>query len=445
VTRLLREYGALQVLLELKLGFMERKTKLTSQLKVTEDDIEQEKMADDKWEKVKDDNGQIYWWNTQTNESCWTEPPNASEKTKALPTSPVIPPAPPRCAPPPPNGNGNASPAQTSAKLGSTASSQSMPKKNSMRLRGLGKKEDSKKDLAVPVDLPPNTWEARRKKSFQAAVQAVQAVKTKLDGAPPDPLTIDGHLQLQARETNRDVAQLIREVEISPPFDVQKKVQVRFDEENIRFSGIPEGWADEAHRQFGIPIQNCPRTEVTGYSDRIPLVLVKLKARFVQLGGVEAEGVFRLAPDGQDVADAKLFINTGNSLKSLEKTKDPHVVANLIKQFYRELKPKILNSLSKEDIIEVSALTSLDEVGSRLTKLGDPQKSAFFWLLDLLCEVAAHQEVNRMTPTNLAIVMSPNLYDAGPNMDPFEELVLSQKVAAFTSNCLKWRIESRKV
>jgi hypothetical protein len=281
------------------------------------------------------------------------------------------------------------------------------------------------------------------KKSFQAAVQAVQAVKTNLGGAP-DPSTIDGHLIIQAREQHKELHEVIREVEISRPYDVEKKYQVRFDEENIRFSGIPPGWAEEAHRQFGIPIQNCPRTEVPGYSDRIPLVLVKLKNRFVELGGVEAEGVFRLAPDGQDVADTKASINTGHALKSLEKTKDPHVVANLIKQFFRELKPKILNPLSKDEIVEMSALTDLDEVGHRLSALPDPQRSSFFWLLDLLSEVASHQDVNRMTPTNLAIVLSPNLFDAGPDMDPFAELVLSQKVAAFTSSCLKWRIQFHK-
>ena len=48
-----------------------------------------------------------------------------------------------------------------------------------------------------------------------------------------------------------------------------------------------------------------------------------------------------------------------------------------------------------------------------------------------------------MTPTNLAIVLSPNLYDAGAGTAPLEELMLSQKVAAVTCNALKWRIVTR--
>jgi hypothetical protein len=39
--------------------------------------------------------------------------------------------------------------------------------------------------------------------------------------------------------------------------------------------------------------------------------------------------------------------------------------------------------------------------------------------------------------------LSPNLYDAGPDVPPLEELMLSQKVAGLASNCLKWRIQSR--
>jgi len=404
--------------------------------------------TEDKWEKVRDDDGQVYWWNTRTNESRWDEPPSAAGQQSSTTTASSA-----GMAPPPPKRGptGTAVPASppssAGAKLGNLVSAGStMVKSNSMRIRGMMKKDGKDVDSKTPP--PPNgnaeqggTWEARRKKSFQAAYQAVQAVKNNLGGV--NDLTIDGHLQQQARETNRGLHEVIQNVEISRPYDVEKKIQVRFDEENIRYSGIPEGWAEEAHRQFGVPLHSVPRSEVPGYTDRIPLVLIKLKARFIELGGLQAEGVFRLAPDGQDVADAKLSINTGQALQSLAKTKDPHVVANLIKQFFRELKPKVLNPLPKEQIVTVSAMTDLDEIGDQLMDLPDPQRSSYLWLLDLLSEVAAHHEVNRMTPTNLAIVLSPNLFDAGPDMDPFEELVLSQKVAAFTLNCLKWRIKFR--
>ena len=287
----------------------------------------------------------------------------------------------------------------------------------------------------------------RRKKSiFGAAAEAAAAGAaaaaagaTGGGGGKPDPASIESHLLSQAKERHQDVEEVIRNVNISKPYDVEHKVKVRFDEQNIRFSGIPEGWAAEAHRQFGIPLATCPRTEVPGYKDRIPLVLVKLKDRFVELGGPTTEGVFRLAPDGADVNDVKANINTGQALASLQTTRDPHVVANLIKQFYRELKPKILCSLSKEAVVELAPVQDPARIESYISQLPEPNQSTFLWLLDLLCMVAEHQDTNKMTPVNLAIVVSPNLYDAGAGTTPLEELALSQKVAGLACNALKWR------
>ena len=275
----------------------------------------------------------------------------------------------------------------------------------------------------------------RRKKSIFGQSQPADKL---------DPNSIEGHLLEKAKQDNVNVTDLIRNATISQPYDVEHKVKVRFDEENIRFSGIPEGWAAEAHKQFGIPLATCPRATVPGYKDRIPIVLIKLRDRFLELDGPRTEGVFRLAPDGHDVSDVKSSINTGQALQSLQTTNDPHVVANLIKQFYRELQPKILSSVGKEGIMEMAPITDNARIAAYVERLPEPYQSAFLWLLDLLSDVAEHQDTNRMTPTNLAIVLSPNLYDAGVGTAPLEELMLSQKVAAVTCNALKWRIATRE-
>lgn len=289
----------------------------------------------------------------------------------------------------------------------------------------------------IASSLPP---QAKRKNSLHQAVAVVKNAMNLTQQAQADPNSVNGHLALQAKERGVEVGEVIKTAVISGPSNVKQEMQVVFDAKTLRYTGIPDGWAGEAHKQYGVPLATCPREVVEGYPDRIPSVLVMLKKRFRELGGPSTDGVFRLAPDGQDVADAKFLINTGDALKSVDTTKDPHVVANLIKQFYRELKPaKILNCLSKERVVAVAALADLGAVGKEIMGLPEPNRSCFLWLLDLLAEVAALADSNRMTPTNLAIVLSPNLYDAGP-MDPFEELVLSQKVAALTCNCLKWRI-----
>ncbi|KAH9261485.1 hypothetical protein BASA81_000141 [Batrachochytrium salamandrivorans] len=390
--------------------------------------------AMDAWEKVIDEaTGDIYWWNSKTNKSTWTDPTILKQ------------PPPP---PPPHSSQHHRKSSVTSDGEGNSRTSQmvGMVKSGSMKFKTLMQAKEPDRpapppttQIASPSSLPP---QAKRKNSLHQAVAVVKNAMNLTQQSQPDPNSIDGHLAMQAKERGVEVGEVIKNAVISGPSNVKQEMQVVFDAKTLRYTGIPDGWADEAHKQYGVPLATCPRETVEGYPDRIPSVLVMLKKRFQQLGGPSTDGVFRLAPDGQDVADAKFLINTGDALKSVDTTKDPHVVANLIKQFYRELKPaKILNCLSKDRVVTISALADLSMVGKEIMGLPEPNRSCFLWLLDLLAEVAALADSNRMTPTNLAIVLSPNLYDAGP-MDPFEELVLSQKVAALTSNCLKWRIST---
>ena len=52
---------------------------------------------------------------------------------------------------------------------------------------------------------------------------------------------------------------------------------MRFDNERAEFSGFPAEWGSDALRQFGTSLTACPRMEVSGYPDRIPALLVKLR------------------------------------------------------------------------------------------------------------------------------------------------------------------------
>ena len=246
-----------------------------------------------------------------------------------------------------------------------------------------------------------------------------------------------------AKDSKRNVTEVVQSLEIGSPYEVEHKLNVKFDEEQLRFSGIPEDWNSVAHKQFGTPLSSVPRAGVLGYTDRIPVILIKLRMRLEELDGLAAEGIFRLAPSGAESTDVKQSINAGDAMASLQTTRDPHVVANLIKQFFRELEPNLLNVLHRDKILEFADLEDADEIGHAVAGLPEPQQSCFLWLLDLLADVAANVGTNRMSPKNLAIVISPNLFDAGEQVAPMEALVLSQKVAQLVSNVLMWRIDTR--
>lgn len=67
----------------------------------------------------------------------------------------------------------------------------------------------------------------------------------------------------------------------------------------------------------------------------------------------------------------------------------------------------------------------VDSALKSYSKIPEPQKTLFAWLLDFLASIAKNAEKNKMTAQNLAIVVAPNLYDIStPN--PMEGLILSQ-------------------
>ena len=236
-------------------------------------------------------------------------------------------------------------------------------------------------------------------------------------------------------------------LEISAPYQVEHKLQVRFNSKEVRYSGLPDDWQPTALQQFGLPLQACPRMQVEGYEARIPVLLVRLAQRMYALKGEEEEGVFRIAPDADLCKHVKERINNGEVQSAIDSCSDPHTMANLMKQFFRDLRPNILNVLSRTKMMEMSDLTIREQGPAALERevsmLPEPNRSVFLWLLDTMAYVASRVSVNKMTPKNLAIVVSPNLYCADEGCSPMEALVMSQKCANLVTNFLDWAVSER--
>jgi Rho GTPase-activating protein 22/24/25 len=79
----------------------------------------------------------------------------------------------------------------------------------------------------------------------------------------------------------------------------------------------------------------------------------------------------------------------------------------------------------------------------KFKKLEDPNHTLLQWLVDLVSDVAALEQINKMNPRNLAIVIAPNLYCTPPGTDPIEGLMISQKVVDFVLHLVRAEIRSR--
>ncbi|KAL8221949.1 UNVERIFIED_CONTAM: hypothetical protein K2H54_074687 [Gekko kuhli] len=128
--------------------------------------------------------------------------------------------------------------------------------------------------------------------------------------------------------------------------------------------------------------------------------------------GMQEEGLFRLAAGASVLKKLKYYLATGSSALD-EFYADPHAVAGALKCYLRELPQPLMTFELYDDWLKAA---TVKEPESRLELLRDVCNSLpkdnynnLRYLIRFLAKLAEHQEVNKMTPSNIAIVLGPNL------------------------------------
>uniref|UniRef100_A0A8C3P3L6 SH3 domain-binding protein 1 n=1 Tax=Cyanoderma ruficeps TaxID=181631 RepID=A0A8C3P3L6_9PASS len=128
--------------------------------------------------------------------------------------------------------------------------------------------------------------------------------------------------------------------------------------------------------------------------------------------GMKEEGLFRLAAGASVLRKLKSSLASGSNALE-EFYSDPHAVAGALKSYLRELPQPLMTFELYDEWVKVASLKDID---SRVQSLRDtcsrlPQDSYnnLRYLIKFLAKLAEHQEVNKMTPSNIAIVLGPNL------------------------------------
>uniref|UniRef100_A0A7S3K0I9 Rho-GAP domain-containing protein n=1 Tax=Aureoumbra lagunensis TaxID=44058 RepID=A0A7S3K0I9_9STRA len=253
--------------------------------------------------------------------------------------------------------------------------------------------------------------------------------------------------------------------------DFSHDTHVTFNSKLSRYEGLPVGWS-HVNKQFGVELQRIPRATSSRrtYTEKIPTLLLMLEDTLHELDGFDIVGIFRVAPDKDLCHAAREAIDTGESW-----TKDVHVVATLIKQFFRDLPPVGLFNCLSDSIITAIAdgtysessvfsinstnnnkeedekmlssqlrapLSSIERLTLGNSTFPEPQRTLCLWLLDLMADIVEKRDINRMTAHNMAVVMSPNLYSTQAE-NPMAALTMAQKVADCCQHLLDWRLRTR--
>ncbi|CAK8696079.1 unnamed protein product [Clavelina lepadiformis] len=150
----------------------------------------------------------------------------------------------------------------------------------------------------------------------------------------------------------------------------------------------------------------CADREIAGPLEACVLCLLEL--------GLKEEGLFRIAGGATKLRKFRALVDGGVlDLAAYDAQDDIHAVAGALKQYLRELPDPLLTHYLYNDFLKCSSIQDndkrLQEIWTVIEKLPAENKANFRYLVKFCAVVAANQDLNKMSASNLALVLAPNL------------------------------------
>ncbi|XP_061472471.1 rho GTPase-activating protein 44 isoform X7 [Rhineura floridana] len=128
--------------------------------------------------------------------------------------------------------------------------------------------------------------------------------------------------------------------------------------------------------------------------------------------GMQEEGLFRVAPSASKLKKLKAALDCC-VVDIQEYSADPHAIAGALKSYLRELPEPLMTFELYEEWIQASNIQDQDKrlqaLWNALEKLPKPSYNNLRYLVKFLAHLTEYQDANKMTPSNIAIVLGPNL------------------------------------
>uniref|UniRef100_A0A3B4U0P0 Rho GTPase-activating protein 17 n=1 Tax=Seriola dumerili TaxID=41447 RepID=A0A3B4U0P0_SERDU len=162
--------------------------------------------------------------------------------------------------------------------------------------------------------------------------------------------------------------------------------------EKPAFGTALEEHLKRSNREIALPIEAC--------------VMMLLET------GMKEEGLFRIAAGASKLKKLKAALDCSTSQLE-EFYSDPHAVAGALKSYLRELPEPLMTFGMYDEWLQASNVSDPDKRLQALWVTCDclpkTHKANLRYLVKFLAKLAQDSEVNKMTPSNIAIVLGPNL------------------------------------
>nr|KYP68720.1 Rho GTPase-activating protein gacA [Cajanus cajan] len=237
-------------------------------------------------------------------------------------------------------------------------------------------------------------------------------------------------------------------MDIGWPTNVRHVAHVTFDRFN-GFLGLPREFEPEVSTRppsasatvFGVSTESMQLSYDTR-GNSVPTILLLMQRHLYALGGLQAEGIFRINADNSQEEYVRDQLNRGLVPEDV----DIHCLAGLIKRdvytiydaWFRELPTGILDSLSPEHVMQCQTEEDCAELARQLPHT---ESSLLDWAINLMADVVQEEHLNKMNARNIAMVFAPNMTHMA---DPLTALMYAVQVMNFLKTLTLRTLRERK-
>eukprot|EP01118_Nematostelium_gracile_P017049 TRINITY_DN7171_c0_g2_i1.p1 TRINITY_DN7171_c0_g2~~TRINITY_DN7171_c0_g2_i1.p1 ORF type:complete len:406 (+),score=101.87 TRINITY_DN7171_c0_g2_i1:55-1218(+) len=168
-------------------------------------------------------------------------------------------------------------------------------------------------------------------------------------------------------------------------------------------------------RVFGAPLEEIVQKDNT----KVPIVVSKCIDYLNRQNALETEGIFRVSGPKTEIEALKKSYEDDKK-PDLMKVDDVHVITGVLKQFFRELPQPLLTYELYDSFLKTHEIESHEERARALRpivqQLPTTNRETLHTLMNFTINVVKYEHKNKMTASNLATVLGPNLiYAAAPD------------------------------
>ncbi|XP_038139396.1 rho GTPase-activating protein 44-like isoform X6 [Cyprinodon tularosa] len=204
-----------------------------------------------------------------------------------------------------------------------------------------------------------------------------------------------------------------KEIDYTSYFQTLIEVQAEYHRKSLELlqSVLPQ---IKAHQETWVekPCYGKPLEEHLALSGRDVAFPIEACVTMLLECGMQEEGLFRIAPSASKLKKLKASLDCG-VLDVQEFSTDPHAIAGALKSYLRELPEPLMTFELYNDWIQASNIQDqekrLQALLGACEKLPSANNNNFKYLIKFLSKLTEYQDVNKMTPGNIAIVLGPNL------------------------------------